>query len=66
MRRIFYIFLFLCMIACGEDTKNGGNKINIPLSVEALKGSTAIISQIGDISYLKDDDNPVILKFRLK
>ena len=36
------------------------------LSVEALKGSTAIISQLGDISYLKDDDNPVILKFRLK
>ena len=30
MRRFFYIFLFLCMIACGEDTKNGGNKINIP------------------------------------
>ena len=66
MRRIFYIFLILCMIACGEDTNYGGNKINIPLSVEALKGSTAIISQLGDISYLKDDDNPVILKFRLK
>lgn len=36
------------------------------LSVEALKGSTAIVSQLGNVSNLKDDDNPVILKFRLK
>ena len=49
---------FLCV------DKNG--YIYSSLSVEALKGSTAIISQLGDISYLKDDDNPVILKFRLK
>ena len=36
------------------------------LSVEALKGSIAIVSQLGNVSNLKDDDNPVILKFRLR